>query len=191
MMFLTRHRRFAAACMLAASLAACTTVPTTPSAPATSAASSAYERSGRFALTVRDMAMERTRDSVQGGFTWVDTGSLLTLDLNNPLGSTLARVVVSDSQAVLTRANGERIAAADPDSLVAEVLGSPIPVSGMRHWLRGQRDGRPVAAGSQQFDEAGWHVRMSDFDAKGPTRLQFDRRLQGEQVTVRVVTERE
>ncbi len=192
-----RFGRLAASCLVAATLAACSTVPTAPRAPATASADGTFERAGRFALNVYDKSTERNRDSVQGGFTWLDTGSVLTLDLTNPLGSTLARVVVSDNQAVLTRSNGKRTVAADPDALVAEVLGSAIPVSGMRHWLKGQRNAQDGAAAgvnaakNSEFDEAGWHVTMSGFDSKGPTRLNFERTVSNDRVTVRVVTESE
>lgn len=188
-----RFTRLAASCLVAATLAACSTVPTAPSAPATVSADGTFERSGRFALNVYDKSTERNRDSVQGGFTWLDTGAVLTLDLTNPLGSTLARVVVSDNQAVLTRSNGKRTVATDPDALVAEVLGSPIPVSGMRDWLKGRRNGQDSATADKNstFDESGWHVTMSDFDSKGPTRLNFERTLSTDRITVRVVTESE
>ena len=205
---LSRYTRFTAICLVAATLAACSTVPTQPPATQAARADGSFERSGRFALTVYDRSAERNRDSVQGGFTWLDTGAVLTLDLTNPLGSTLARVVVADNQAVLTRSNGQRTVAGDPDALVAEVLGSPIPVSGMRNWLKGQRNGqRADQAGGQDgqrttgqagasqatqtFDEAGWRVKMSDFDSKGPTRLNFERTMAGDRITVRVVTESE
>ena len=190
---LPRYARLIAIGLVAATLAACSTVPTQPSAPSTASADGTFERAGRFALTVYDRSAERNRDSVQGGFTWLDTGAVLTLDLTNPLGSTLARVVVADNQAVLTRSNGERTVASDPDALVAQVLGSPIPVSGMRNWLKGMRNGQGAAAArdAQQFNEAGWQVKMSDFDAKGPTRLNFERIMAGDRITVRVVTESE
>ena len=196
-----RYARLTAICLVAATLAACSTVPSRQPASQTATADGAFERAGRFALTVYDRSAERNRDSVQGGFTWLDTGSMLTLDLTNPLGSTLARVVVAENQAVLTRSNGERTVASDPDALVAEVLGSPIPVSGMRNWLKGQRNGQSGAQGrqhtagqagtAQAFDEAGWRVNMSDFDSKGPTRLNFERTMAGDRITVRVVTESE
>jgi hypothetical protein len=38
---------------------------------------------------------------VQGSFVWRDVGGRLTLDLNNPFGSTLARVQVDPDQAVV------------------------------------------------------------------------------------------
>jgi len=198
---LHRYTRLTAICLVAAILAACSTVPTQPPASQAARADGTFERSGRFALNVYDRSAERNRDSVQGGFTWLDTGAVLTLDLTNPLGSTLARVVVADNQAVLTRSNGQRTVASDPDALVAEVLGSPIPVSGMRNWLKGRRNslgqgqrtaGQTGAAqGAQTFDEAGWRVSMSDFDSKGPTRLNFERTMAGDRITVRVVTESE
>src|SRR3546814_9254470 len=68
----------------------------------------------------------------------LDTGNALTLDLTNPLGNTLARVSVLPGLATLTRSNGEREQAAHPDALVEQVLGSPMPVAGLRDWLQGR-----------------------------------------------------
>ena len=102
----------------------------------------AFQRTGRFAVTVKTFS--GTQDAVQGGFAWQDTGSVLTLDLANPLGSTLARVTVRDGGAMLTHSNGAQEYAENADGLVEKVLGSPVPVSGLRDWLRGQTGTAPV-----------------------------------------------
>src|SRR5690606_40590682 len=51
----------------------------------------AFERTGRFAVNVTEAG--GAQEAVQGGFAWRDTGRLLRLDLVNPLGTTLARIV--------------------------------------------------------------------------------------------------
>jgi len=152
----------------------------------------AFERAGRFAVHVENRHGEP--DAVQGGFAWRDTGKVLWLDLANPLGSTLARVEVRPGQAVLTRSNGETEAAPNPDALVAQVLGSPIPVSGLRDWLRGQ-PGRNVGAIAEtdsqgratRFEQQGWQVNLSRYDELGPRLLQLKRSEADRTINVRLV----
>lgn len=182
-----RRLRVAGAAAVCAVMAACT-LPK----HADEVGEGVYARAGRFALRV-DAATGK-QDAVQGGFTWRDDGRALRLDLANPLGTILARVEASQRGAVLTRSDGSQTAAADPDSLVAEVLGRSIPVSGLRDWLRGrvadpraanvQRDGegRP-----EHFVQDGWQVRLSRYDEQGPRLLRLERRQAGDLIDVRLV----
>lgn len=168
-------------------LAACATPPSMPGK-----VQGAFDRAGRFALNVEQRDGER--DSVQGGFAWRDAGRTLWLDLSNPLGSTLARVEVHPAQAVLTRSNGQTASAANPDALVAQVLGSPIPVAGLRDWLRGQT-GRSAVASVEtdaegrlsHFTQQGWQVNLSRYDELGPRLLQLKRREADRTISVRLV----
>lgn len=153
---------------------------------------SEFQRTGRFSVTVKEFS--GAQDAVQGGFVWRDSGSTLTLDLANPLGSTLARITVHDDLAVLTHSNGTQEYAEDADGLAKIALGSPVPVSGLRDWLRGDtgtapvqdlqrdNDGRPAS-----FNQDGWRVRLSRYDALGPTLLQLNRREAGDDISVRLV----
>lgn len=153
---------------------------------------SAFQRTGRFSVTVKSFA--GVQDAVQGGFVWQDSGSTLTLDLANPLGSTLARISVRDGMAVLTHSNGTQEYARNADGLAEVALGSPVPVSGLRDWLRGQTDtaavqdlekeadGRPAS-----FTQDGWRVRLSRYDGLGPTLLQMNRRDARGDISVRLV----
>ena len=154
-----------------------------------------FSRTGRFALRIEDPTAQP--EAVQGGFAWRDEGRRLVLDLANPFGSTLARVETDANGARLTRANGEVIVAPNPDALVADVLGSDIPVSGLRDWLRGrladqpeasqiQRDdtGRPIA-----FTQGGWQAKLSRYDAAGPQLLVLERSEAGRRIVVRLVVD--
>lgn len=182
--------------LLTATLTACVTPP--PIIPPDTGAtqSEVLSRTGRFAVNVDDVTGKT--EAVQGGFAWYDMArDGLTLDLNSPLGAALARVEVDPSgTATLTEANGTQTVAQSADDLVAQVLGSPIPVAGLRYWLRGrlapqpdardlQRDssGRPVA-----FSQAGWKVNITDFDTLGPVRMSLQRSEPGNRViNVRLV----
>lgn len=151
----------------------------------------AFQRTGRFAVTVKEFSGKQ--DAVQGGFAWMDTGQVLTLDLSNPLGSTLARVTVDNGLATLTHSNGSQEYAPHADALVEKVLGSPVPVAGLRAWLRGQagqgkvdnvrkdEEGRLTS-----FTQQGWRVSLSRYDVLGPTLLQLTRSDAQRDISVRL-----
>ena len=171
-------------------LAACAT----PNKIVGEGGSRAFDRTGRFAVTVA--YRDGHQDAVQGGFAWHDAGDQLVLDLANPLGSTLARVKVSPRMAVMTRSNGDTESAADADGLVAKVLGSPIPVAGLRDWLRGRTGAAPVGelrkndAGQPiEFTRAGWQVALSRSDSQGPRLLRLSRGEADRDISVRLVVD--
>lgn len=180
--------RWALMAMLAAVLAACTTPK-----PIEGASADAFSRIGRFALTVNEESGKQ--NAVQGGFSWSDDGRRYVLDLTNPLGSTEARVEGRPGAASLTKSDGTRLVADNPDALAEEALGSSVPVSGLRDWLRGKlaaqpeavevaRDelGRPTA-----FEQGGWRARLSRYDALGPQLLVLERLEPGRRILLRLV----
>ncbi|MGB3290069.1 MAG: lipoprotein insertase outer membrane protein LolB, partial [Burkholderiaceae bacterium] len=97
---LRRYKAWFCVGLTALLLSACAT----PGKIGGDAAGAAFERTGRFAVSVN--YADGKQDSVQGGFAWRDEGRVLTLDLANPLGNTLARVEVEPGRATLTRSNG-------------------------------------------------------------------------------------
>ncbi len=153
-----------------------------------------FDRAGRFALSVSYFSGKQ--EAVQGGFAWHDTGRELLLDLTNPLGNTLARVKVEPGMATLTRSDGSIERAEHPDALVELVLGSPIPVAGLRDWLRGQKGSPAVAQLTQDsggklasFNQNGWRVQLSRYDDLGPTLLQLNRHDANRTISVRLVVD--
>jgi outer membrane lipoprotein LolB len=180
------------AALLCLFLAACAT----PRMIATESAGAAFDRAGRFAVTV-DRG-DGKPDAVQGGFAWHDSGRTLMLDLANPLGSILARVEVVPGHAVLTRSDGTQERAKDPDALVALVLGSDIPVADLRDWLQGKLGAQPVQALKKDADgrisgfrQGGWDVQMSRYDDRGPRLLQLKRNDVDARVNVRLAVDSE
>lgn len=154
----------------------------------------ALSRVGRFALRVDEVGGKQ--NAVQGGFAWRDDGQSLVLDLVSPLGATLARVEAGPHGAMLREANGNETHALNPDALVALVLGSRIPVAGMRDWLRGTLPDSPPATVTEKdaqgrptaFEQAGWQVQASQYDASGPTRMALQRQEPtGQNVDLRLV----
>ncbi|MHC3911985.1 lipoprotein insertase outer membrane protein LolB [Achromobacter marplatensis] len=181
--------RWALLAMLAFTLAACTTTPK----PIEGASPDAFSRIGRFAITVNEESGKQ--NAVQGGFSWSDDGRRYVLDLTNPLGSTEARVEGQPGAASLTKADGTRLVADNPDALAEDALGSSVPVSGLRDWLRGRLPAQPEASDVARdelgrpasFEQGGWRAKLSRYDTLGPQLLVLERQEPGRRVTVRLV----
>ena len=181
--------RWALLAMLAFTLAACTTTPK----PIEGASPDAFSRIGRFAITVNEESGKQ--NAVQGGFSWSDDGRRYVLDLTNPLGSTEARVEGQPGAASLTKADGTRLVADNPDALAEDALGSSVPVSGLRDWLRGRLPAQPDASDvthdelgrPASFEQGGWRAKLSRYDTLGPQLLVLERQEPGRRVTVRLV----
>jgi outer membrane lipoprotein LolB len=140
----------------------------------------AFERQGRFAVNLQPAGAAPT--AAQGGFSWRDDDRVLRLDLVSPLGSVLARIRVEPGLSVLERADGSRESAPTPDDLLALVWGHPMPVSGLRHWMRGEAaPGLVVDARRDDQDrltslrQDGWDVTLSNYDDQGPGRVRLSR----------------
>lgn len=183
------------ALVFAAVLAGCAAPPAVAPVDEAAMQAGALARSGRFALRVDEFSGRQ--EAVQGGFAWRDDGSALVLDLTSPVGATLARIdVAPNGVAALTEANGTVTRAPTADALVAHVLGSPMPVGGLRYWLRGDRPPAPALTvlerdgqgRLQAFEQAGWRVRITAYDDIGPVRLEMQRTEPGHGViNVRLV----
>ena len=154
-----------------------------------------FVRYGRFAL--RAEAPNQAPEAVQGGFTWRDANGRLTLDLSNPFGNILARVSVEPNQATLTQPNGEVLRATDPDGLVQNAIGQRVPVRDLRQWLRAPL---PALPGMQQvkrddqgrivaFEQNGWTVELTRFDAQGPRLLVLSRTEASQQIMIRLIVD--
>jgi outer membrane lipoprotein LolB len=181
--------RAAFAVALCLVLAACVT----PARIAGNGSQGEFSRVGRFALTVTND--DGKQDAVQGGFSWLDDGKRYVLDLTNPLGATQARVEGRPGAAVLNKSDGTRLQASDPDGLVEDAIGSRIPVSGLRDWLRGRLAPTPAPTNVQRdeserplaFDQGGWQARLSRYDALGPQVLVLERREPDRRIVLRLV----
>lgn len=140
----------------------------------------AFERQGRFAVNLQPVGAAPY--AAQGGFSWRDDDRVLRLDLVSPLGSVLARIRVESGLSVLERADGSRESAPTPDDLLALIWGHSMPVSGLRHWMRGEvAPGLVVNAQRDDQDrltslhQDGWDVTLSAYDDQGPGRVRLSR----------------
>ena len=170
-------------------LAGCTTQQSVPPVQTPEA----FARVGRFAVRVEEPLAPA--QAVQGGFTWRDTQGRLELDLTNPFGNILARIEVTGKSAVLTQSNGGKLEAATPEELVKIAVGEAIPVQDLRTWLLSQTVAEPamtrVSRDEQRrvtgFEQAGWRVDLSRFDALGPKLLILSRQDGSKKIVISLV----
>ncbi len=103
---------------------------------------------------------------------WRQTPSDYRIDLRGALGAGSLRLQGGTDGVVLTTAAGERYAAQDARTLLAEVSGYDLPVDYLRYWLMGQP--APEIGGSvlidqqgrvRRIEQAGWQVQLTDYQA--------------------------
>jgi outer membrane lipoprotein LolB len=162
-------RRVAAGALLAA-LTACAGLKPAPNAPTNApAANAAAVRTnasyhGRFAVRYTDS--NGVQRNAYGNFDLQQQGESATLQLLNPLGQTMARVVASPSGATLELPDRPTQTAQDVEGLMQRALGFPLPIDGLRYWLkpaispdspaRTQTD--PATGRMRQIEQDGWTI---------------------------------
>jgi outer membrane lipoprotein LolB len=137
-------------------------------------------------------------EALHGNFSWTQEPALTTVTMSSPLGQTLAVIDLTPAGATLAQAGQPPRSAADVDTLTAETLGWPLPVSGLREWLQGfatDSNGQRFIATSESSDVVtrdGWHLHYADWQATAsaryPRRIDLERNTkQAGNVTIRIV----
>jgi outer membrane lipoprotein LolB len=135
-MIKTLQRSFlrGAAVLLLATLAACQTVPTSPAGAALKY-SDTIDIGGRFTTQYEQNGKPQ---SISGSFEWSQTPQKTVVTLLSPLGQTVATITSTAQGATLAQADRPTKSAPNVDTLVADTLGWPLPVSNLRNWMQGQ-----------------------------------------------------
>jgi outer membrane lipoprotein LolB len=158
----------------------------------------AIDLTGRLSMHYQGAFKE---EALHGNFSWAQEPAHTTVTMSSPLGQTLAVINLTPAGATLTQAGQAPRAAADVDTLTADTLGWPLPVSGLRDWLQGfatDTNGRRFVATPEFADVVtrdGWHLHYADWqDTALPTASQRPRRIdlerntaQAGQVAIRIV----
>ena len=133
--------------MACALLAGCATVPTGPrSQAAVGAYRDTVDLSGRLLV---NFEKDGKPDTISVKFMWTQVPGAVDASLLSPTGQTVAKINVTPQAATLTQGGQAPRVAKDIDTLTAQALGWPLPVSGMRDWLQGYAttaDGKRFAA---------------------------------------------
>ena len=136
--------------------------------------------SGRFAVTT---ALGEQRENVSGRFHLEIRGSQQTVELASPLGTTVARVEIEPGGARATGAQMQEVRGADADTLTQQLLGWPLPVSGLVDWIEGRPVPTRVARVEREggrvvlVEQDGWTIRLPEYSeaTARPRRLVLER----------------
>ena len=188
---MTPFRGFAAALVVAASLAGCATTrveaPSMPAAEAEArqlAREQALSARGDWGLEGR-VAISNARDAGSGRLEWRQSGARFEVSLTAPITRQGWRLSGGPGGATLDGLPGGPREGGDAEALLREATGWDIPVRSLPYWVRGLRTdprgavlqfgpgGRP-----SRLSEGGWTIDYSwpaDAQAELPSRIEARR----------------
>jgi outer membrane lipoprotein LolB len=121
------------------------------------------------------MVLDLPAESWTGQLSWRSHTDEQVIDLSGAMGRGGGRLLLRPGVAVLITREGDRYEAEDPDALLAQVAGRPLPVRGLEYWVRGlprpgvgfdprvDAQGRPAG-----LIQDGWEIGYGPFeDADG------------------------
>jgi len=159
----TPKRAWIAAALLAC-LSACSQFPARPPDTALQAAS-ADQLALQGQLSVKLQAFQgQEAKGLSMGFFFNGGPQGGQLDLMTPMGSQVARVHWTDTEAWLQTDQGNRHFNTLGD-LSQEVLGEPLPLAALMHWVQGQPAPdlpAPTNTLPQSFEQSGWQIDTTE-----------------------------
>ena len=132
--------------------------------------------SGRVSLQYT-LSQNGRSESVHGRFSWQQSGNAIRVGLYSPLGQTMARIEIHPDLAIFYAPGRTPVAARNPDELLLNQIGWPLPILGLRHWLLGCMqldDGQFLQAtpSSPELTTAnGWSIRYERWMPFGENQL--------------------
>lgn len=140
-------------------------------------------------------------EAIHGSFTWKQNKDRSAIAILSPLGQILATIEVTPNNATLTQSGQPPRSAADVDLLVAQTLGWPLPVSGLRSWLQGFANGSnnnefiATANRNKVTTSDGWNIQYPTWESdqqtpaqERPKRIDLERQTeQAGKVAIRIV----
>lgn len=145
---------------------------------------------GRFAVKING---KTNQDGGSGAFTLDHEAMNDVLEIRGPLGTSIAKVNITPSEAILEQ-NGSKMEAIDADTLIEKALGLPIPARGLSAWLAGYtRAGSPGTVERDKTGQVkkilqdGWVLNYT-WSKKGKLeKLSMSRQLDQADVDIRLV----
>lgn len=179
-------KRLAAWLLGIALLSGCAQTPDLPLPPRDSLQDFALE--ARFALKITHP--DGRPESAGGRLSWTHQNAIDRVLLANPLGIGLAEIDSAPGRATLRTGDGRTYVADEPDQLLAEVTGQPLPISRLPGWLlgRAQADGtleRDALARPLRLLEDGWRIEYG-YGNDDPEALPQQLQVSGNNIELRL-----
>ncbi|EKD73999.1 MAG: hypothetical protein ACD_45C00115G0002 [uncultured bacterium] len=163
-------------------LASCASLPTQPQPPQNQSLSWENRVSTLSGIQNWDLkgliALRTAKNAWSANWQWQQVKHTYMISLFGPLGSNSFRLTGNPQNVLLETADGKKITAAHPESLLTEQLGWQLPVSYLHYWIRGLPV--PNLAARKQFDayhhltllmQQGWTIRYLNYVSVGHTDL--------------------
>lgn len=133
-----------------------------------------FELAGRIATRYRD-------EAASGNVGWRHSRESDEMLITTPVGSSLARIVRTGSEVVLTTADQKEYRANDAEALTEKVLGFRVPLAGLTDWVRGRQiDGAQASAVKDKdgrlasLTQNGWSIEYQEYRPDGlPVRMKL------------------
>jgi outer membrane lipoprotein LolB len=142
-----------------------------------------------FAFNGR-VAVKQGEQRNSAGVRWVHSAAADEILLLAPLGQTMA-LIHRDAQEVTLDASGKRYTAQDMETLMQQVLGWQLPLSGLVHWVTAlpspdgeSRIEREANGQVSLLLQQGWEISYSRYAADTPDALPLRLKLQREGMEV-------
>ena len=126
---------------------------------------------------------------------WEQVGDAFHVRLSTPLGQGLVDLRGVPGKVVMRTAEGETYRAPDAETLMREVAGMNLPVSGLRYWVLAVTD-PAIAAGKvdldsdslpQALEQSGWRIEYDRYRDTGGVRLPDRLTFEGQDLDGRLI----
>ena len=171
-------------------LAGCASTPAPQSGQSASSLVD-WQLNGRVSLT-------RGEEGWHASLHWQDQADGYFLKIAGPLGQGGFQLSGDSLGVVLVDADGNTFAARDADTLLQQVAGWQLPVTGLRYWIRGLP--APAAGAAQerhdesgqldQLTQSGWIIKYDRYQLVNGISLPGKLQLLHDDVSVRIVVDK-
>ena len=122
------------------------------------------------------VAGKSNHEGFQAGVRWEQHPKTFSIDLHGPLGRKTAAISGMAGKVEIQTARGEHYLAQDTESLMQDLFGYALPVTGLRYWVRGVPDpGLEIlsleldAQGRlRRLRQAGWNIDYNRYHEGAP-----------------------
>ncbi len=115
-------------------------------------------------------------EGFQAGVRWEQRLQTFSIDLHGPLGGKTAAISGMAGKVEIQTSRGEHYLAKDPETLMRELFGYALPVTGLRYWVRGVPDPDQKVLSLEldaqgrlrHLSQAGWSIDYNRYHEGSP-----------------------
>jgi outer membrane lipoprotein LolB len=149
-----------------------------------------WDLSGRISVTVAHQAW-------QANLIWTQRGQNFLLDVSGPLNQGRLVVAGGPHGVRAERHDGRVVTAPDVESLLSQELGWTLPMSGLRHWVKGVPEPNAPTQTLEldelgrlaSLDQLGWQILYTSYLESTGVDLPRKIRLESGDISVRMVVD--